>query len=69
MIGDVMINFDKLNGAIVSRETLSRIYNDNEVEEAYLSGQTVWLNKHKIILKNGKEYCVYTRGGIVYGGK
>ena len=56
-----MINYDKLNGVIVSRETLARIQNDANVKECYQYGETVFLKGWRIILQNDKVYCVYTR--------
>ena len=46
-----MINYDKLNGVIVSRETLARIQNDSSVKECYQYGETVFLKGWRIILK------------------
>lgn len=56
-----MINYDKLNSVIVSRETLARIQNDVNVKECYQYGETVFLNGWRIILQNDKVYRVYTR--------
>lgn len=59
-----MINYDKLNGAIVTKTTLTRMINDENVSEVKRVGQTVWLDKWKIITNHG-SYMVYTRGGII----
>lgn len=56
-----MINYDKLNGVIVSRETLARIQNDANVKECHQYGETVFLKGWRIILQNDKVYRVYTR--------
>lgn len=56
-----MINYDKLNRVIVSRETLARIQNDSNVKECYQYGETVFLKGWRIILQNDKVYRVYTR--------
>ena len=56
-----MINYDKLNSVIVSRETLARIQNDVNVKECYQYGETVFLKGWRIILQNDKVYRVYTR--------
>ena len=56
-----MINYDKLNAVIVSRETLARIQNDANVKECYQYGETVFLKGWRIILQNDKVYRVYTR--------
>ena len=56
-----MIDYDKLNGVIVSRETLALIQNDSNVKEFYQYGETVFLKGWRIILQNDKVYRVYTR--------
>ena len=56
-----MINYDKLNGVIVSRETLALIQNDSNVKEFYQYGETVFLKGWRIVLQNDKVYRVYTR--------
>ena len=56
-----MLNYDKLNGVIVSRETLERIQSDKNVKEFFKYGETVFLNGWRIILNNDKVYRVYTR--------
>lgn len=58
-----MLNYDKLNGAIVSRETLEKIQNDTNVKEFYKYGQTAFLDGWRIVLNDGKTYRVYTGGG------
>lgn len=59
-----MINYDKLNGAIVTKTTLTRMMNDKGTYEVKRVGQTVWLDKYKITTNHG-YYMVYTRGGII----
>ena len=61
-----MINLDKLNGAIITKTTLTRIINDPTVSDVKRVGQTVWLDKWKVVNSKG-NYTVYTRGGIVNG--
>ena len=58
-----MLNYDKLNGTIVSRETLEKIQNDKDVTAFYKYGETVWLDGWHIDHKNGNSYRVYMRGG------
>lgn len=60
-----MINYDKLNGMIVSRETLEHMKNDLDTAEFYKSGETMWLDRWNFIHKNGNKYYVYTRGGVI----
>lgn len=64
-----MINYDKLNGAIVSRETLDKMIYDPDTISIQPSGQTEFLDAHKIEHINGNCYKVYTRGGFAYGKK
>lgn len=64
-----MINYDKLNGAIVSRETLDKIIHDPDTISIHPTGQTAFLDGYRIEHKNGNRYKVYTRGGIAYGKK
>lgn len=59
-----MINYDKLNGAIVTKTTLKRMMDDPYTIEVKRVGQTVWLDKYKIKTQNN-SYTVYTRGGFV----
>ena len=60
-----MINYDKLNGVIVSRETLEHIKNDPNVKEFFYYTDTFYLKAWKIILHNGNQYRVYTRKGVI----
>lgn len=64
-----MINYDKLNGVIVSRETLSHIIHDPDVISVHPSGKTTFLDCHRIEHQNGNHYRVYTRGGLDFGKK
>lgn len=64
-----MINYDKLNGIIVSRETLGKMTYDPDVRAIWCSGQTVFLDAYRIEHKNGNCYKVYTRGGFTHGKK
>ena len=64
-----MINYDKLNGVIVSRETLSHIISDPDVISVYPSGKTPFLDAYRIEHKNGNYYRVYIRGGLSFGKK
>ena len=64
-----MINYDKLNGVIVSRETLSHIISDPNVISVYPSGKTAFLDAYRIEHHNGNYYRVYTRGGLSFGKK
>lgn len=64
-----MINYDKLNGAIVSRETLDKMIHDPDTISIQPSDQTAFLDAYKIEHKNGNYYKVYTRGGFAYGKK
>lgn len=61
-----MINYDKLNGMIVSRETLDCMKNDPDITEHYKSGETIQLDRWNFIHKNGNKYYVYTRGGVIH---
>ena len=60
-----MINYDKLNGAIVTRTTLDRMFKDKNLCSIYLSGKTICLDRYKIQHKNGNTYYVYVRGGAI----
>lgn len=60
-----MINYDNLNGVIVSRETLEHIKNDPNVKEFFYYTDTLYLKAWKIILHNGQQYRVYTRKGVI----
>lgn len=64
-----MIIYDKLNGAIVSRETLDKMFHDSDTISIHPYGQTAFLDAYKIEHKNGNHYKVYTRGGFAYGKK
>lgn len=64
-----MINYEKLNGIIVSRETLSHMKNDPRCSELYMTGQTAMLDAYRIVLTTGERYRVYTYGGYDYGEK
>lgn len=61
-----MINYNKLNGAIVSRETLEHIKNDPNVKEFFYYTDTLFLKAWKIILHTGQQYRVYTRKGVIW---
>lgn len=60
-----MINYDKLNGAIVTRTTLDRMFKDKNLCSIYLTGKTTWLDRYKIQHQNGNTYYVYVRGGAI----
>lgn len=64
-----MLNYDKLNGMIVLRETLGKMAHDPDVTSIRPAGQTAFLDAHKIEHKNGNFYKVYTRGGFTHGKK
>lgn len=64
-----MINYDKLNGMIVSRETLGKMTHDPDTISIRSTGQTAFLDAYRIEHKNGNCYKVYTRGGFTYGKK
>lgn len=54
-----MINYDKLNGEIVSRETLDKMIHDHNTISIHQSGQTTFLDGYKIEHKSGNHYKVY----------
>ena len=64
-----MIIYDKLNGMIVSCETLGKMAHDPDTISIRSTGQTAFLDAYKIEHKNGNCYKVYTRGGFTYGKK
>lgn len=43
-----MINYDNLNGAIVSRETLDKMIHDSDTISIHPTGQTEFLDAYKI---------------------
>lgn len=64
-----MIDYDKLNGMIVSRETLDKMAHDTNTITIHPTGQTAFLDAYRIEHKNGNYYKVYTRGGFTHGKK
>lgn len=64
-----MLNYDKLNGMIVSHETLGKMAHCPDVISIRPTGQTAFLDAHKIEHKNGNYYKVYTIGGFTHGKK
>lgn len=66
---DNMINWNNLNGQIVSRETLERLIRTDEITEAHPVGQTMCLTRYRLSHVNGNDYTLYIRGGYIRGKK
>lgn len=54
-----MINYKKLNRAIITKSTLDAIFRDKDNINITLVGSTPWLNRYRIERKDGGVSCLY----------